>query len=359
MNPLDIGKDKKTIDNLVSLISGYNGSNIRIMEVCGSHTMAIGKYGIRNILPENVSLISGPGCPVCVTEPSFIDTAFDIAEKRDIIICTFGDMIKVKGHFHSLRDICNLKVVVSPIDCLKICKDNPSKEIVFLSIGFETTTPVIALSVLKAKEENIHNFSVITANKTMPHILNYLAKDPDINIDGFIFPGHVCAVSGCGFYENFCIQNNVRGVVTGFEPTDILSSILYILNAKIPYFYNNYSRFVKESGNISAKEITYKIFQESGAYIHGMGYIEGAGLTLRDEFIDFDAEIKFNTPVVHTEIKNKSGCICEDVIKGKQSPDMCPNFGVICNPEDPKGACMVSEEGACAAMYKYNNRGNI
>ena len=289
---MNIYKDFKNpdiIEKLVRKIRTYKGKTIRIMEVCGSHTDAIGKYGIREILPKNVTFISGPGCPVCVTDTLYMDKAIELSYNPNIIICSFGDLIKVKGSQNTLK---GAKVVLSPMECLDMAKSNPQKEIVFLSVGFETTTPITALTLKKAYDENIKNISFFVSNKTMPNILRFLLSQK-VEADAFLFPGHVATIEGYEFYERFCNENNLKGTVCGFEPVDILASISFILFEK-DNFKNLYGRFVSKKGNEVAQALVCDIFEECDTYLREIGLVKGAGLKIRDKYSDYDANTKFN-----------------------------------------------------------------
>jgi len=336
---------------LATQIKNCSGKSLKIMEVCGSHTVAIGKYGIKNILPKSIKLVSGPGCPVCLTDNGFIDTAVEISLKKEVILCTFGDLIRVKGINFDLSQADNVRIVISPVECLKIAKENPSKEVIFLSIGFETTTPITALVIQKAYADNIKNFSILVANKTMPSILEYLCTDPDFNIDGFIFPGNVCVISGCEFYRKFCEKNSVKGVIAGFDIYDILGGISFVANNINDYFCNNYRRFAKDEGNIQAQSIVSEVFEKSISFIKAIGFINDAGLRLKEKYAFFDAEKRFEIPIKNGNLN--TDCQCGNIIKGKTEPKACPLFGKFCNPSNPAGSCMISEEGPCMSAFKY------
>lgn len=352
-------QDKELIRNLVSKIRNYNGEQIRIMEVCGSHTMAISKFGIRSILPNNILLLSGPGCPVCVTPSYFIQAAIALAKRTDVIITTFGDMMRVPYEGNSLllekargRDI---RIVYSPLDNLEIASQNPDKKIIFLSVGFETTIPVIALSVLEACRYGIHNYMLLTANKTIPEVMKLLLSEKDLAIDGFLYPGHVSAIIGTKFYEEIAEVYKITGVVAGFEPLDLLGAIYKTIenirkdNAIVE---NLYSRVVLREGNMIAREKMYEVFEESDAIWRGLGLIPLSGLSLKRKYEEFDAWKQYQIEQVKEDIE-PVGCICGDILKGKCQPHDCKLFGKRCTPENPIGACMVSSEGTCAAYFKY------
>lgn len=351
-------RDKEVIHKIVERLSTYSGPNLKIMEVCGTHTMAISRYGLRTLLPKSIELVSGPGCPVCVTPTSYIDSALELSDNKDIIITTFGDMMRIPGSKSTLlykKAIgSNIQMVYSPLNAIALAKENPDKEVVFLSVGFETTTPVIALAVDNAKREGIKNFSVLTSNKTMPEAIKILAKDEELAIDGFLYPGHVCAVIGTDFFSNVAYNMKKAGVVTGFEPLDILYSI-YTLVKNITQgntvLENMYSRIVTKEGNIKAQQKMYEVFQATDALWRGLGNIENSGLKLNADYEMFDAAKKFN--IGYKVSPEPKGCQCGEVLKGKKRPPDCKLFGTTCTPENPVGACMVSSEGTCAAYYKY------
>ncbi|MBQ7257381.1 MAG: hydrogenase formation protein HypD [Abditibacteriota bacterium] len=351
---MNIYKDFKNpdiIEKLVRKIRTYKGKTIRIMEVCGSHTDAIGKYGIREILPKNVTFISGPGCPVCVTDTLYMDKAIELSYNPNIIICSFGDLIKVKGSQNTLK---GAKVVLSPMECLDMAKSNPQKEIVFLSVGFETTTPITALTLKKAYDENIKNISFFVSNKTMPNILRFLLSQK-VEADAFLFPGHVATIEGYEFYERFCNENNLKGTVCGFEPVDILASISFILFEK-DNFKNLYGRFVSKKGNEVAQALVCDIFEECDTYLREIGLVKGAGLKIRDKYSDYDANTKFNLKYDPKFVIKDKTCLCGEIMLGRKSPLDCPLFGNSCTPMKAFGPCMVSAEGSCASYYKYKSQ---
>lgn len=344
-----IERSKKMIDAL------NPGIQFNIMEVCGSHTMAISKYGLRQIMPDNIRLISGPGCPVCVTAQNEIDSIIELANKN-VTIATFGDLIRVPGNKSSLqaeraagRDV---KVFYSPIDALQYARENPTKEVVFIGIGFETTIPTVAVTIRAAKAENIKNYSVYCLHKTMPEALRALLVGGS-NVQGFLLPGHVSTITGKGIYEFIADEYGVGGVISGFEAKDILMSIIMLLkNYKKPSIEIQYKRVVREEGNIEAQKIIDEIFEPCDSTWRGLGKIAGSGLKIKGKYSDFDAALKFDIKPVGENIEAK-GCRCGDVLKGFIIPHECPLFGKACTPENPVGPCMVSSEGSCAAFYKY------
>ncbi|NQT22443.1 MAG: hydrogenase formation protein HypD [Candidatus Omnitrophica bacterium] len=333
-------------------------SNIALMEVCGTHTMAIARSGIKKLLPEFIRLISGPGCPVCVTSQSDIDKAVNLAGRKDVIMATFGDMMRVPGTFSSLanmkRNGADVQVVYSCLDALKIACSNPQKKIVFMGVGFETTSPTVAQTILEAKKRKIKNFFLLSNFKLIFPALRAICSMPDIKVDGFICPGHVSVITGADPYEKFAKTFKKACVITGFDDVDILKGIkrlvLMIKDGKYGVEIE-YKRAVSKKGNPKAREILSSVFEETDSFWRGIGNIKGSGLHLRKEFESFDAEKEFNVKVPKPVFKK--GCICGDVLCGKKTPEECALFGKACTPQNPIGPCMVSSEGSCAAYYKY------
>lgn len=333
---------------------------VTFMEVCGTHTMSIYRYGIKSLLPETIKLSSGPGCPVCVSEISYIDKAITLAQHHDIIITTFGDLIKVPGSYHSLQSIKaeggDIRIVYSALDALRLAENYPDKEIVFLGVGFETTAPTIGASIIEAHKRKLSNYSVLASHKTMPEAMKTLLDMDDVRIDGFICPAHVSAVIGTKPYEHIVDTYRKPCVVTGFEPVDIMQGILKLgiqLQNKEPKVENQYFRVVKDEGNPKMLEIMDEVFRTSDANWRGIGIIKNSGLLIRDKYANYDAEKRFD--IQPCEPKEYKSCICGEVLIGRKHPSDCPLFGKLCNPSDPKGACMVSEEGGCSAYFKYGN----
>lgn len=340
------------IEELKKEIINYSGKPIRIMEVCGTHTHEIFRLGIRSLLPNVVKLISGPGCPVCVTPVSFIDEAIYLA-KKGISIFTFGDLVRVPGSNESLRDVrsegAKIEVVYSPIDALEYAKKHTDKEIVFLSVGFETTTPSSCIALKQAEKENVKNFSVLTANKTMDEA--YLAMAD--SADAYLYPGHVSAITGTTKLEELA-KKGVSGVVTGFGAKEILNAIYIIIKESkkgSPFFANAYKSVVKREGNPNAIKLINYYMRPIDSEWRGIGILKNSGLVLKDEFENLDARKKFSLPKING--KPNPACRCGEVLKGKIEPCDCPLFGKICNTDSPIGACMVSSEGACSAYYQY------
>ncbi len=333
--------------------------SIHIMEVCGTHTMEFFRTGVKDIFPKGLHLIDGPGCPVCVTPNEYLDRAIEIGkEYKNTIITTFGDMIRVPSSYSSLKEEkakgMPIEIVYSPFDALSIAKENPDKEIVFLGVGFETTAPGEAAAILRAKKENIKNFSLFSGAKlTVPAVCALLDSE-DVKIDGFIYPGHVSVITGMNPYYMIAEKYEKPGVVTGFEVRDLIIGVLSLIKLvenKRNIAINEYRRVVKDTGNKKAREAMYEVFQKGSSLWRGLGEIPESGLFIREKYRDFDAYYKF--PVDPPPPKEHPGCRCGEILKGLITPFECPLFGKVCTPESPVGPCMVSSEGACAAYYKY------
>ncbi|ADD67220.1 hydrogenase formation HypD protein [Denitrovibrio acetiphilus DSM 12809] len=328
----------------------------RFMEVCGSHTMAIAKFGIKSVLPSNIDLVSGPGCPVCVTPQCEIDALFEIAEKG-AVIATFGDMMRVPGskgqNLQKMKsEGCDVRIVFSPLDTLKIAKET-DKEVVFVGIGFETTAPAVAGLAIMAEKAGVKNVSITPYNKTMPEVLSLIISDKNLQINGFVCPGHVTAVTGIGLYDPI-VKEGMAAVITGFEPVDVLSSILEMVrqvNTEDFKAVNMYSRVVADEGNAKARDVINAVYEKQGCWWRGIGFIEESGLAFRKEYEQFDAFRKFDVTLEGDD--EIAGCSCGEVLKGYIKPTECALFGTACTPQNPVGPCMVSSEGACAAAYKY------
>ena len=360
MKYVDEFRSRKLIDKVAKRIRDSVDENrtYNIMEVCGTHTMSIFRYGLKDILPGNIKLISGPGCPVCVTPNSFLDKAICLSRLKDVTIATFGDMLKVPGSYSSLEKErasgAAIKTVYSTTDAIDLAKKNTKKNVIFLGIGFETTAPTIAQSILTAKREKIRNYSVLCGNKTMPEVLKVLMQDAKVVIDGFLLPGHVSAIIGTRPYEFLAKKYGKRCVVTGFEPLDIMQAILMLVNQKTPAIEIQYTRIACKSGNKLAQGVIKKVFRKCSSDWRGIGAIKDSGLAIKSEFASFDAEAIFSPKPVQT--RDDRGCMCGQILQGAKIPLDCKLFGRICTPENPKGACMVSSEGTCAAYYKYGDR---
>ncbi len=334
----------------------------RIMEVCGGHTHSIYRHGLRDVLPENIDLIHGPGCPVCVLPTGRVDDGLAIAERDDVILTCFGDMMRVPGTKGTPLELkargADIRMVYSPLDALRLAIQNPQRHVCFFSIGFETTAPSTALTILKARDLGIHNFSIFCNHVTIVPAMRAILDSPDMRIDGFVGPGHVSSITGCRPYEFIARDYRKPVVVSGFEPLDILESILMILHqlhgseAKVE---NQYARIVPWEGNMPALTAMAQVF-ELRPYFEwrGLGFISQSALSIRMEFAAFDAERLFDVPGVR--VTDPRGAQCGEVLKGVLKPPDCKLFGTECNPEHPVGALMVSSEGACAAYYRYAAR---
>lgn len=357
-NILNPKEEKIIYEKLLDKIKNNIDKPMRIMEVCGTHTVSIFKSGIRNILPKEIELVSGPGCPVCVTPNDYMDKACFYAKQKDTIITTFGDMLKVPGSYSSLNEEktkgSDIRIVYSPLDSLKIAKDNPQKKVIFLAVGFETTTPTVAATILEARKLNLKNFFILTNHKLTPVAVETLLNNENHHIDAFILPGHVCVITGEGSFKFIADKYKLPAVITGFSPLDILESIYYLVKMQKenkPSVINNYKKVVKKEGNILAKEMVEEVFTTTNTPWRGIGNIDNSGLKLKREFEEFDIE-KNILPEISI-VKENKGCRCGEVLTGKIFPKECPLFAKVCTPETPVGACMVSIEGTCAAWYKY------
>lgn len=345
---------KHFVDRLLERIKTIQNP-IFLMEVCGTHTMAIARAGIRKMMPENLKLLSGPGCPVCVTPQEVIDWTVELAKQRGVIITTFGDMVRVPGTKESL-EIYHPRVVYSARDALAIAQENPGKDIVFVGVGFETTSPTVAATILEAEERKIKNFFVIPAFKLIPPALEFIARSPRININGFILPGHVSTIIGSKPYEFIAKKYHIPGCITGFEPIDILIGIENLIEQileKESRIDIEYKRVVKPEGNETAIRILNRVFEQIDSMWRGIGRIPKSGLGLRKEFQHFDATMRYD--IKNIKSKEPKGCICGEILLGLKIPPDCPLFAKVCTPANPVGACMVSSEGSCAAYFRYGD----
>jgi len=358
MELLDNFNDSFLARKLLDKIRGFKGT-ATIMEVCGTHTVAIFKTGLRSGLPKNIRLISGPGCPVCVTPQQTIEVARELACQEGNILLCFGDMMLVPGIKGSLASAvtergAGVKLMYSPIEALDYAKDHKDKKVILFGVGFETTIPLFASVLLRAKEEKIDNIYLLPAFKLIPPALETLLASDDVKVDGFMLPGHVSAIIGEEAYKGLSDKYGCRGVITGFERVDILEGIALLLDMISEgslCIKNQYSRFVSLSGNTRARDAIYAVFKDTDTVWRGLGKIPKSGLMLKEPFMGFDVQ-----PLVNFEIgeaKEAKGCICADVIKGKSLPTDCKLYKRVCTPQHPIGPCMVSSEGTCAAYYKY------
>ncbi len=351
-------RDPALARGLVQAIGELAPENATLMEVCGTHTVAIARNGIRGLMPEGVRLASGPGCPVCVTSNHDIDKVIALARVPEVTIATFGDMTRVPGSTSSLLAEQaagrSVEIVYSPLDALKLAADNPNRQIVFVGVGFETTTPLVAIAIKRAKEAGLKNFSVYGAHKNMPGALEVIVADPRLKVSALILPGHVSTIIGAKPYQFLAEKYGIPGVITGFEPVDVLQGIamlmrqLYEGRAEIEIAY---ARGVMPEGNPVALAAIDEVFETCSATWRGLGEIPGSGYRIRDEFAEFDAMRRFQPEVEPT--REHKGCRCGDVLRGIMAPSDCPLFRTVCTPENPVGPCMVSSEGSCAAYFRY------
>lgn len=351
-------RDGELARELVKRIASVSQKELRLMEVCGTHTMAIFRHGIRSVLPQGITLLSGPGCPVCVTAQKDIDAYVAFARIKDVIVTTFGDLMKVPGSGSTLAKEkaagADVRIVYSIFDAINIAKENPTKEVVFCAVGFETTIPTIAASVLTAMGEQVKNFSVYSANKLTPPALAALMEADGVEIDGFILPGHVSVITGTDAYRDTFEKYDIPSVITGFEPIDILRAILILIEqneAGRPELVNAYPRAVTDAGNLKAKTIMNQVYEVSDAVWRGIGTIPDSGMALKKEFQAFDAAVKFDMEM--PDVPEPKGCACGEILMGLKTPEQCKLYKKVCTPMSPIGPCMVSSEGSCAAFYRY------
>ncbi len=338
-------------------LAGSLGREVRIMEVCGTHTVSIRRAGLRSLLPENVRLLSGPGCPVCVTPAGYIDLALSLLDRPDLVLATFGDMLKVPGasgiSLVSRLGSGRLRILYSPAELPGLARATAGP-VVFLGVGFETTAPTVAAAFLQAAREGIRNLFLFTAFKTVPPALRALLADPESRLDAFLLPGHVSVVLGLEPYRFLEQPGGLPGAVTGFEPLDLVDGILALMRqlaAGTRRVENAYPRVVRPTGNPRAREIMAELLEPEEALWRGLGPIPGSGLRLRERYRDLDASVHFGLPPVWNS--EPAGCGCARVLLGRLEPEACPLFGRTCTPENPVGPCMVSSEGSCAAAFRY------
>ncbi|MFA5628694.1 MAG: hydrogenase formation protein HypD [Dehalococcoidales bacterium] len=343
---------------LIQSINQHAVKEARYMEFCGSHTVSVMRNGLRQLLPQALTLTSGPGCPVCVTDNSELDKAIALAKIPDVIVTSFGDMIRVPGSHTTLQEAkasgSDIRVVYSPLDALEIARSNPQKSVIFIAVGFETTAPTVAASILQARQEGLKNYYILSLQKVCPPVIRALLDSGEVNLQGLICPGHVSAVIGANAWNFIAEEYGIPCVVAGFEALDILQCIEMLARqtekgeAKVEIAYK---RGVTFDGNLTAQNVLAQVFEPSDAEWRGMGNVPNSGLKLRPEFADFDAEKKFEFDPGPTKVQK--GCICGEVLRGTKSPLECKLFRKICNPLNPIGPCMVSSEGSCAAYYHY------
>lgn len=357
-------KSPEGLENIIKAIDDINIEPVKLMEICGTHTVSIARNGIKSVLPKNVKLVSGPGCPVCVTPMERINSILKIAEDKNIIIATYGDMIKVPGSVpgKTLENLkargANVEIVYSAMDAVEIAKERKDKDVIFLGIGFETTAPATAVALIEAKKQHIDNFYVFSLHKMVEPVMRYLIGMDDFDINGFLCPGHVAVITGENSFKFLTDEYKIPAVICGFESSDILLSI-YKLLLQIkdgrPHIENEYLRAVSEEGNTAAQKFISECFVPGDDIWRGMGVIKNSGMVINDEYEKHDAVKRFDIKLEKCSIN--INCSCGEIIKGKMEPTGCKLFGKVCTPDNPFGPCMVSNEGVCAACYKYEDRG--
>jgi len=352
-------RDAELANKLLDEISSIVTKPWSIMEVCGGQTHSLVKHGILELLPEEINMIHGPGCPVCVTPIHLIDKAIHLAEVEKVILCSFGDMLRVPGASRSLLDAkangADIRILYSPLEAVEIAKSHPEKEVVFFAVGFETTAPANAMSVLLAAESGVSNYAILTSHVLVPPAIEAVMNDEECNIDAFLAAGHVCTIMGISEYEPLVTNYKMPIVVTGFEPIDLLQGILMVvkqLEKGSTDLENQYSRVVRTEGNLKAIEMINKVFEVKDRVWRGIGNIPDSGYEIKADYAAYDANIKFDVDIPDSP-ENKE-CIAGQVLKGIKKPKDCPQFGKKCKPEFPLGAPMVSSEGACAAYYHFS-----
>lgn len=357
--PIDLYQDADIAKSLTRAIKKMGQRPLNVMEVCGTHTTSIFRHGIRSLLPPSVRLLSGPGCPVCVTAQGEIDAFIQLARRPDVMITTFGDLMRVPGSGSSLaQERANgfdVRVVYSAMDALELARQHPDKQVIFLGVGFETTAPTIAAAIATAQKMGIANFLVFSAHKVVPPALTTLVQDPRTRIDGFILPGHVSVIIGLDAYRPFFDAAQIPCVVSGFEPNDILRALLMLVqqvDAGAPTLENAYGRAVTSQGNPKAQALLETVFETTDAPWRGIGVIPQSGLKIRDGFAQHDAGAVLQVEV--EEIPEPKGCACGQVLLGIVQPPECALYKKKCTPMNPIGPCMVSTEGTCAAYYRYH-----
>lgn len=361
MDLINSFRDKDKILALSKIIKQRSKKPLNIMEICGGHTHSIMKFGLPQLVGEHINFIHGPGCPVCIMPRSRINEAIAIASIEGVIFCTLADMLRVPGSKGSLAELraggADIRALYSPLDTITIAKENPDKKVIFFAIGFETTTPMSAVVVEQAINLNLQNLFIHLNHVTVPAPVRAIMSDKDVKIDAFLGPSHVSVITGSKIYEELANEFKTPIAVSGFEPLDVIDSILNLVNQHqngTYKVYNEYARVVSKDGNKKAKELINRYFEPCDFEWRGLGVIKDSGLRLRDEFDYLDAKKYFNVEV--GESKESKACICGEILRGKAKPYDCKVFGKVCNPQNPIGSCMVSGEGACAAYYKYSKR---
>jgi hydrogenase expression/formation protein HypD len=365
MKFIDEYRQSELAEVLAEKIAGLTAQPLKLMEVCGGHTHTIFKYGIEDLLPPNIEMIHGPGCPVCVIPTGRVDDAIAIAQQPEVIFTTFGDAMRVPGSKTSLLSAkangADVRMVYSPLDALKIAKKNPDRHVVFFGLGFETTSPSTAMTVLQAAKDGIENFSLFCNHIMIIPALKAMLDSPDLQLSGFVGPGHVSTVIGTRCYEFVPKAYGKPIVVTGFEPLDILQAVYMIVRQIVEgraEVENQYGRAVERNGNQKALEVLAEVFEPRGFFEwRGLGSIAHSGMKLRSKYAKFDAELKFSVPGLR--VADPKACQCGEILKGVKKPWECKVFGTACTPETPIGSCMVSSEGACAAYYNFGRLSKV
>jgi len=360
MKYLEEFRDPELAHKIVDEIKASTTKKWNIMEICGGQTHSLVKNGIIDVLPKDITMIHGPGCPVCVTPVHLIDKAVFLSLRENTILCSFGDMVRVPGSSKSLLQAkaegADLRLVYSPLEAVKIAKENPNKEVIFFAVGFETTAPVNALSVIQAYKLGLTNYSILVSHVLVPPAMDAILSDPTSKIDGFLAAGHVNTVMGYKEYHPIALTYKTPIVVTGFEPLDLLQGILMVvkqLENKTHEVQNQYVRIVSEEGNLSAQKTIHEVFEIASHDWRGIGTINKSGYKIKEKYSHFDADRKFKIDIEKHE--ENVDCIAGEILKGNKKPFQCTQFGKKCNPENPLGAPMVSTEGACAAYYHFSN----
>jgi len=355
---MDEFRNKEIAGSLIQKIKKTSTRPVQLMEVCGTHTVSIFRYGIRSVLPQHIRLISGPGCPVCVTPNRDIDFAVALCRQEDVVLTTFGDMMKVPGSTSSLQkekaEGGDIRILYASLDALKIARENPQKRVVFFAVGFETTSPTIAVAMIKAREEGIKNLFFLNSQKQVPPAIRVLLQSKQLGIDGFILPGHVSAVIGTKPYQFISGEFGLPGVVTGFEPLDILQGIWMLVQQveeRRSSIDIQYRRVVNEEGNPLALSKIQEVFEKDSGQWRGLGEIPESGYRFRELYKGMDVR---NFEVEVEPSREDPGCLCGEVLKGVKTPLECSLFKVICHPENPVGPCMVSIEGTCHTYFRFN-----
>jgi hydrogenase expression/formation protein HypD len=360
---MDGDLSKRLLERVTALaqrVTDRLGRRLMFMEVCGTHTTVISRSGLRGLLAPQMELRSGPGCPVCVTDQRDIDRIIALAGTPNVVVATFGDMVRVPGTTSSLEKErargAAVEIFYSPREAVVYAQIHPDREIVFLGVGFETTIPTIAMSIAEAVTRTVRNYSVLSIHKVVPPAMRALLSEPGLHIDGFILPGHVCTITGRKAFDFVASQYGLPAAIAGFEPLDVLEGIYLLLEQMAcgcAETANGYIRLVREDGNLKAKETIETYFEPVDADWRGFGTIPGSGLAIRSRFSDYDGAVRFPVEVPHSPLPE--GCACGEILKGRLKPDECPLFGTVCTTSDPVGPCMVSSEGACAACYQYGS----